>query len=55
MGKTVSLTLWNQLAVEQGEQLATMDAPVVALRGIRVTDYNGVSLSTVVLDKQSSS
>ena len=45
--KTVSLTLWNQLAVEQGEQLATMDAPVVALRGLLVTDYNGVSLSTV--------
>ena len=45
--RTVSLTLWNSLAVEQGEQLATMNAPIVAVRGLRVTDYNGVSLSTV--------
>ena len=45
--RTVSLTLWNALAVEQGEQLATMSAPVIAVRGLRVTDYNGVSLSTV--------
>lgn len=45
--RTVSLTLWNALAVEQGEQLANMTAPIVAVRGLRVTDYNGVSLSTV--------
>ena len=45
--KTVTLTLWNALAVEQGAQLATMAAPIVAVRGLRVTDYNGVSLSTV--------
>ena len=45
--RTVSLTLWNSLAVEQGEQLANMTAPIIAVRGLRVTDYNGVSLSTV--------
>ena len=45
--KTVTLTLWNALAVEQGAQLATMANPIVAVRGLRVTDYNGVSLSTV--------
>ena len=46
-GKSVTLTLWNALAVEQGAQLATMNEPIVAVRGLRVTDYNGVSLSTV--------
>jgi len=46
-GKSVTLTLWNALAVEQGAQLAAMSNPVVAVRGLRVTDYNGVSLSTV--------
>jgi replication factor A1 len=45
--KTVSLTLWGELATEQGERLANEIGAVVALRGLRVTDYNGVSLSTV--------
>jgi replication factor A1 len=45
--KTVTLTLWNALAVEQGERLSGMTDPIVAVRGLRVTDYNGVSLSTV--------
>jgi len=46
-GKSISLTLWNALAVEQGEQLSQMTNPIIAVRGLRVTDYNGVSLSTV--------
>ena len=45
--KSVTLTLWNALAVEQGEQLANLTNPIIAVRGLRVTDYNGVSLSTV--------
>ena len=45
--KTVVLTLWNTLATEQGEKLAAMTNPVVAVRSVRVGDYAGVSLSTV--------
>lgn len=40
-GKSISLTLWNALAVEQGEQLSQMTNPIIAVRGLRVTDYNG--------------
>jgi len=45
--KTVVLTLWNTLATEQGEKLASMTNPVIAVRSVRVGDYAGVSLSTV--------
>lgn len=45
--KTVRLTLWNALAVEVGEQLASMTNPVVAIRSVRVGDYEGVSIGTV--------
>ena len=45
--RTVTCTLWNSLAVEQGESLKNMVAPVVAIRGVRVSDYNGVSVSTL--------
>mmetsp|Transcript_9088 Transcript_9088/g.30114 ORF Transcript_9088/g.30114 Transcript_9088/m.30114 type:complete len:351 (+) Transcript_9088:914-1966(+) len=45
--KTVTLTLWNALASAEGARLEAMDSPVVVVRSVRVTDYNGVSLSTV--------
>lgn len=45
--KTVRLTLWNTLASEQGEELASMKNPVIAIRSVRVGDYEGVSIGTV--------
>ena len=45
--RTVTCTLWNSLAVEQGESLRNAVAPIVAIRGVRVSDYNGVSVSTL--------
>jgi len=45
--RTVTCTLWNALAVEQGESLKNAVAPIVAIRGVRVSDYNGVSVSTL--------
>ena len=36
----------NALA-EQGEQLASMTNPIVAIRSVRVGDYEGVSIGTV--------
>ena len=45
--KTVRLTLWNTLATEQGEELASMTNPIVAIRSVRVSDYEGVSIGTV--------
>ena len=41
------MTLWNVLAAEQGEQLASMTNPIVAIRSVRVGDYEGVSIGTV--------
>ena len=51
--RTVKLTLWNALAEEQGADIAARCAaapgapPLIAVKGVRVSDYNGVSLSTV--------
>ena len=51
--RTVKLTLWNALAEEQGADIAARCAaaptapPIIAVKGVRVSDYNGVSLSTV--------
>eukprot|EP00850_Spirogloea_muscicola_P008842 SM000048S16554 [mRNA] locus=s48:413659:415851:+ [translate_table: standard] len=46
--KTVVVSLWNSLATEEGEQLAVLAAhsPVVAIKGLKVGDYQGVSLGT---------
>jgi len=61
--RTVRLTLWNTLAEEQGAQLAASVSggkhPVMAVKAVRVSDYNGVSLSTItrsalVVDPQAS-
>lgn len=45
--KTIRMTLWGDLAVEQGEKLAAMTNPIVAIRSVRVSDYDGVSVGTV--------
>mmetsp|Transcript_6549 Transcript_6549/g.11319 ORF Transcript_6549/g.11319 Transcript_6549/m.11319 type:complete len:587 (-) Transcript_6549:670-2430(-) len=48
--KTVNLTVWNKLATEETVDLPSMVArgPVVlAVKGVRATDFNGVSLSTL--------
>ena len=45
---TVTVTLWDKLAEEQGQTLESSVSPqIVVLRGVRVTDFNGVSVSTV--------
>ena len=54
--QTVTVTLWGKLAEEQGAILESSSSssssssspPVIVIKGCRVTDYNGVSLSTVV-------
>eukprot|EP00898_Chlorokybus_atmophyticus_P003888 jgi/Chlat1/44/ChrspC237719S08584 len=43
--RTVQLTLWNKLAEDAATSVNEND--VVAVRGVRVNDFNGVSLSTV--------
>jgi replication factor A1 len=48
--RTVKLTLWNTLAEQEGADIAARCAtapPIIAVKGVRVSDYNGVSLSTV--------
>ena len=45
---TVTVTLWDKLAEIQGQALESSASPqIVVLRGVRVTDFNGVSVSTV--------
>jgi replication factor A1 len=44
---TVHLTLWNTLAIEQGEKLKQMTNAVIIVRAVRVTEYEGVSLGTL--------
>ena len=44
---TVQLTLLNALATEQGEKLKEMTNPVIIVRSVRVTEYDGVSLGTL--------
>ncbi|CAN6313601.1 unnamed protein product [Urochloa humidicola] len=48
-GKTVSVSLWNDLATTTGQELLDMvdSSPVIAIRSLRVSDFQGVSLSTV--------
>ncbi|KAF5818164.1 putative replication factor A protein [Helianthus annuus] len=47
--KTVVVSLWNVLATDLGQKLLDMadESPVVAIKSLRVSDFQGVSLSTV--------
>ncbi|KAI7732297.1 hypothetical protein M8C21_028010 [Ambrosia artemisiifolia] len=47
--KTVVISLWNTLATDLGQKLLDMagESPVVAIKSLRVSDFQGVSLSTV--------
>ncbi|KAK9053817.1 hypothetical protein SSX86_024891 [Deinandra increscens subsp. villosa] len=47
--KTVVVSLWGELAKNLGEQLSKMvnESPVVAIKSLRVSDFQGVSLSTI--------
>ncbi|XP_039779304.1 replication protein A 70 kDa DNA-binding subunit B-like isoform X1 [Panicum virgatum] len=48
-GKTVSVSLWNDLATTTGEELLDMvdSSPIIAIKSLRVSDFQGLSLSTV--------
>lgn len=47
--KTVVVSLWNDLATNTGQELLNIadNAPVVAIKSLRVGDFQGVSLSTI--------
>ncbi|XP_023762103.1 replication protein A 70 kDa DNA-binding subunit B [Lactuca sativa] len=47
--KTVVISLWSDLATDLGQRLLDMadESPVVAIKSLRVSDFQGVSLSTV--------
>ncbi|KAI3820148.1 hypothetical protein L1987_14006 [Smallanthus sonchifolius] len=47
--KTVTVSLWGVLATDLGQKLLDManDSPIVAIKSLRVSDFQGVSLSTV--------
>ncbi|KAL7616788.1 hypothetical protein Lser_V15G00562 [Lactuca serriola] len=47
--KTVVISLWSDLATDLGQRLLEMadESPVVAIKSLRVSDFQGVSLSTV--------
>uniref|UniRef100_A0A7N0T1I7 Replication protein A subunit n=1 Tax=Kalanchoe fedtschenkoi TaxID=63787 RepID=A0A7N0T1I7_KALFE len=47
--KTVSVSLWNDLATGVGQELLDIvdSSPVVAIKSLKVGDFQGVSLSTV--------
>ncbi|XP_074571951.1 replication protein A 70 kDa DNA-binding subunit B-like isoform X2 [Curcuma longa] len=47
--KTVTVSLWNELATDVGQELLDMvhTSPVVAIKCLRVGDFQGVSLSTL--------
>ncbi|KAI3774293.1 hypothetical protein L1987_48842 [Smallanthus sonchifolius] len=47
--KTVVISLWNVLATDLGQKLLDMadESPIVAIKSLRVYDFQGVSLSTV--------
>ena len=49
--RSVELTVWGELATTKGSDLEALVGgggfPVLAVKGVRVSDYNGVSLSTV--------
>lgn len=42
--KTVTVTLWNDLATTIGEQLLDMvdSAPVIAVKSLKVSDFQGM-------------
>ncbi|KAH7366539.1 hypothetical protein KP509_18G083500 [Ceratopteris richardii] len=46
--KTVTVTLWGDLATNQGEKLSSVvdESPVVLIKKVRVSDFQGVSLSS---------
>ncbi|XP_068654082.1 replication protein A 70 kDa DNA-binding subunit B [Aristolochia californica] len=48
-GKTVVVSLWNDLATTVGQGLLDMveSAPIVAIKSLKVGDFQGVSLSTL--------
>ncbi|KAG5056551.1 hypothetical protein AAZX31_05G019900 [Glycine max] len=47
--KTVVVSLWNELATTTGEELLDIvdKSPVVAIKSLKVGDFQGVSLSTI--------
>ncbi|KAI3807410.1 hypothetical protein L1987_23337 [Smallanthus sonchifolius] len=47
--KTVVVSLWNVLATDLGQKILDMadESPVIAIKSLRVSDFQGVSLSTV--------
>ncbi|XP_020197717.1 replication protein A 70 kDa DNA-binding subunit B [Aegilops tauschii subsp. strangulata] len=47
--KTVTISLWNDLATTVGEELLDMvdSAPIIAVKSLKVSDFQGVSVSTV--------
>lgn len=47
--KTVSVSLWNDLATQVGDELLEMvdKAPTVAIKSLKVGDFQGLSLSTL--------
>ncbi|XP_006649629.1 replication protein A 70 kDa DNA-binding subunit B [Oryza brachyantha] len=47
--KTVTISLWNDLATTTGQELLDMvdSAPIVAIKCMKVSDFQGLSLSTV--------
>uniref|UniRef100_A0A0D9VR72 Replication protein A subunit n=1 Tax=Leersia perrieri TaxID=77586 RepID=A0A0D9VR72_9ORYZ len=47
--KTVTISLWNDLATTTGQELLDMvdSAPIVAIKCLKVSDFQGLSLSTV--------
>ena len=49
--RSVELTIWGELATSKGSDLEALVGgggfPVLAVKSVRVSDYNGVSLSTV--------
>ncbi|KAJ4871999.1 Replication protein A 70 kDa DNA-binding subunit D [Raphanus sativus] len=47
--KTVVVSLWNDLATGVGQELLDMadESPVIAIKSLKVGDFQGVSLSTI--------
>uniref|UniRef100_A0A0E0GIZ1 Replication protein A subunit n=1 Tax=Oryza nivara TaxID=4536 RepID=A0A0E0GIZ1_ORYNI len=47
--KTVTISLWNDLATTTGQELLDMvdSAPIIAIKSLKVSDFQGLSLSTV--------
>lgn len=45
--RSVTVTLWGDLASGFGAEIESLTHPVVSIAAVRVSDYNGLSLSTV--------